>query len=254
MVCMPKPPEKQKPRSRRFLIIVTLFALLPVAFALFAFAQESLSFRLDPRYETFVRLCGTCHGIDRPRSFAKSPVAWKKTVDIMLSKGTIAVSENDVEQVVALLIRHRSADGQTLFRQRCGRCHSTKMLEPYYDLHPSALRLLVRQHVIQNNFAVQTWEGELIEETIAAIQRERGTPDQMEAGDRSHEAYQHACGACHTISFIYREMCGESKAAREWLEITERMRGKTPDFISEKDVSLLAERAEAICRTGNVAY
>ena len=151
------------------------------------------------------------------------------------------------ERISSLLIRRRSADGPLLFKLRCGRCHDASRLDPYYGLAPGALAALVGQHARQYNFAVQSWEGQLIQRQVLKLRPQRATGEGS-ATARTQLRYEQACGPCHTVSFRYRGMCREvSAGASSWAAVMARMRAKAPGLMAPGDLQALTAYAQRIC-------
>lgn len=155
------------------------------------------------------------------------------------------------EKITAMLVRQRSPDGESLFTWRCGRCHSGSWIDPYLDLCPDALGLLISQHTKNNNFIIQKWEGDLIADELK--RRAELNPQGSNQGiDNRQIEYQKYCGECHTPKFIYHTICRTVRSDDQWQALIIRMRKKTPDFIPVEMVPSLDAQARRICSTGRV--
>lgn len=189
--------------------------------------------------------CSSCHNPDRPKGYAKSPDQWEETVRRMNSIALGKIPVSDQKRITELLIRKRSADGATLYKARCGRCHLRAVIDPFLELSPEALGVLIEQHVRQNNFAIQMWEGELIINYLQQIQQDHGLGNNS---DKNNQVlFQNSCGQCHTTTFLYKTMCAEPTDYEMWTQIVDRMRLKTPTFIDEKNVPALASYCKKLC-------
>ena len=242
---------RSSPRSPWFLRIITGLVLTAVGAQVALYAYEDLSWRMEPDLQLQQDRCGSCHDADLPRTFAKSPSGWRRTVEAMIGSGRDgrprpAASAAVKERIAGLLIRRRSAGGDLLFKLRCGSCHSTSRLDPYASLSPGALSLLVKQHVLQYNHAVQTWEGRLIAEAVLA-RRSKGDGSKSARSARIELLYEKACGSCHTVSFRYRTMCPQMTTDKGWTALVNRMREKAPVLVSREDLQPLTARARRIC-------
>jgi hypothetical protein len=215
-------------------------------------SYERLSWTFDPDNKEFERICGQCHSADRPRGYAMSPERWRDQVHLMLSKNTpLKESANPETQqrITDFLVKHRSVDGRTLVRFRCARCHSANVLDPYLKLDDRTLTALLRQHIRQNNSAIQSWEGELIIHEIV----EKRPPIAPRAANETalrNYSFQAFCGLCHDATFLYRRMCRPPRSAKDWEILTERMIAKAPDAAGAERKSDLAKRSEEICSGG----
>lgn len=230
-------------------IVATTLSLGLVSLLLLIFFMEEIPWWLDEDTPLMEQHCGACHGAQYPRSYAKPPRAWRETVEQMLTPAhgpPRPVSAEHKARLTALLQRHRSADGETLFNRRCSRCHDADVLEPYLALDKAALSLLLRQHADQNNHAVQVWELRLIEPVVMA-RRAATRPPKAEAA--AQLTYEHACGSCHTVRFRYHTLCGTVPDGG-WDAVIRRMRQKAPLLIPQLDLPGLTARARAICASG----
>jgi mono/diheme cytochrome c family protein len=241
---------------------VNLAAAALVVTQLGLVALERRSWSRDPFNDEFEVTCGECHPASRAHAFALSPDGWRRKVTAMFGKRAerssasgrqpLAVDERRIDTVTAFLADHRSADGRTLFHARCGRCHSPTRIDPYLDLEPEALRLLIAQHVRANNAYVQTWEGELIAERLLADRRPNlSAASAVTPGDAT--VYQRDCGTCHTPRMIRREVCARAKSPAARAALVARMRAKAPDFVGEGDIPALRRYVETLCASGKVA-
>jgi len=236
----------------RFWSLFTILLLLAVVFQLGIYFREKNLWASEPDIELFQKICGQCHNFERAHNYAKSPQEWAKTVDRMWAKDEDLFDEKASGKIKALLIRRRSSNGVVLFDSRCGRCHSKQNVMPYLDLAPDALALLVRQHIKQNNFVIQIWEGELILEHLLAVKGERPEPKSTTSA-YNQLLFQKNCGACHTAGFLYRTICREPKNEQQWTAIIERMIEKSPDLFQEGNLKPLVEHVTSICTSGNPA-
>jgi len=234
------------------LVLMTLGAGVLMAAQLAVCVREVISWKSDPDNALLEKKCGRCHEAARAHNYAKSPAEWRATVKRMLREPLPNRLTTDQERtrIGDELIRRRSADGQTLFRIRCARCHARSAIEPYRRLDPQTLALVVRQHARQKNFAIRVWEGEEVAQYVSeklsqwSRSSSRFTP-------REHYLYQEVCGTCHTPRFIRRAMCREMPNGPEWNEVLARMLGKAPQLVEENQMPILASYAESICRTRN---
>jgi len=235
--------------SRAWIFII-LVVTLSIAIQISLFAYETASWRLDRFNTEFEVVCGRCHRADKAHRYAKAPVEWGRTVNNMLSD-RFNKSKAYREAIASFLIAHRSANGDILFNFRCGKCHSHSVLEPYLALDPRALELLLQQHTMQHNYAIQVWEGELIIDKVLALQRERKIPRNPESAQYQVQ-FQNFCGLCHTTRFLYRTMCEcePQKTDEQWRELVMRMRMKSPRLLKSKSVFTLTDHIKSICKAG----
>ena len=225
----------------------TALVAVPVLVHASAFAAESWAWRLGSGAGAIRAHCGSCHEPDRARDFARSPAGWARTVDGMLrQRGPRPGSATaDRDAVVGWLVRHRSADGATLFRHRCGRCHERTAVEPYRVLGEGALDLLVRQHTRQQNHAVQAWEGEAISQHIRDTgDVPRGALDPVQSLE-----FQRACGTCHSTSFLYRAICDPPRGEEAWAVGVARMQRKSPGLFERARIEALARHSAEVCES-----
>ncbi len=231
---------------------MSALSLCVLGLHLFLYLSEEIPWRMDEDAALQEEHCGTCHSADYPRNYAKSPDGWRKTVEMMLvqtEEGQAPASPKVKGRITRLLQRHRSADGETLFRLRCGRCHGLRVLLPYLSMERAALSLLLKNHASQYNYAIQVWERRLIEPVLLS----RTDPP---AGQKAREAaaqlgYERACGNCHTVRFRYRTMCA-AVPAKDWEAVILRMQRKAPLLIRAEDLANLTARARSICRSPGV--
>jgi len=222
-----------------------------ISLLLAAFFMEEGRWWLDEDAALLEQHCGSCHEADYPRAFAKPHDGWRATVEEMLAprRGGKPVAAGERDRIIALLQRHRSADGETLFNRRCGKCHDTDVVDPYLSMDRAALSLLVRQHSDQNNHAIQVWERRLIEPVIMA-RRDAANPARPGKAEADAQlTHERACGGCHTVRFRYRSMC-ELVKQPNWGPVISRMRGKAPRLIAKGDLPGLTAHARAICAGG----
>ncbi len=230
---------------------LTIAAIALIVGELAVFGYEVVSWKGAADYALFKRKCSVCHEIERPQNYAKSPAEWRATVARRLPDGEpTKTTKVERERIAELLIRRRSADGETLYRYRCARCHQRSWLAPFLRLDRETLTLLIREHTRQKNYAIQVWEGD---EIAAYVAQTLARPAANEHGfsPRDHLLYQRACGACHTTRFIRRTMCREAAWRSDPAGLVKRMREKSPVLFTDGEASLLANYAKRICETGN---
>jgi hypothetical protein len=232
-----------------------VWVLLTAAAVVYAIAfvgvaiYEVLSWSLDKGNAEFTQACGRCHSPMTPHHYAMAPSEWRKTVDSMLDRdGGAAHGDSPArrQRLAEFLIRRRSADGRTLFAWRCGRCHARSALTPYLALDERALRMLLQQHIAQNNFAIQKWEGDLVVGYVLAQSRPRPSATGADAAQRQVD-FQAFCGLCHNVSFLYRRMCLPPKSRADWETVAERMRNKAPDAAGADNTGAFVQRSLEIC-------
>lgn len=226
-------------------LLLTALVAVPLAVHAAALVAEVCTWRLGAGAGEIRAHCGACHEANRARDFARSPDGWKRTVEGMLDhRGPSRdVGAGERAAMVGWLVRHRSADGATLFRHRCGRCHGRSAIEPYRALGDEALTLLIRQHTRQQNHAIQAWEGEAI---IGHVLAEGESPESPLDPALSRE-FQRTCGACHSTSFLYRAMCEPRRDGGGWETVVTRMRGKSPELFAADRVPGLARQSAGVC-------
>ncbi len=234
------------------LIVLTLLVGALLAAQVVVAAREKLTWSRDPDHALLVNACGSCHEVGRAYNYAKAPDEWRRTVYRMLDRDLALghkFPEAERERIVAVLVRHRSADGAAVYRWRCGRCHGHDAIDRYRVLSAPALRELVRQHARQYNHAVQAWEGFFVADYVARLARPPGGGTSVYTFD-NQDLYAQTCLSCHTVSFAYRTMCRAVPDANRWPDVVRRMRGKEPELIGEDRVPLLAGYARLVCQTG----
>ena|GEM_PF-4446498 len=212
-------------------------------------AYEDLSWRTAKGWDVLRAECGRCHDYRHVQGFANAPHEWENTVARMLARiheDERTITPEKQALLTDLLIGKRSIDGAALFKRRCGKCHRADALDPYRDLPPETLTLLVSQHIRQNNFAVSVWEGELIVTEIERRQQGRSFGGTERERADAHRFAQH-CGLCHTIRFLHRDMCRDRRTNEQWEELVRRMAAKAPETAVASDLTTLPRRAEAIC-------
>jgi len=236
-------------------LVFTLVVALLVVLQLAVYGYEVHSWNADPDNSLLERICSHCHDPKFTHSYAKSPQEWRRTVKRMLDRLPsygARVGKAERELIAAVLIRQRSADGPTLFRWRCGRCHERSVIEHYRGLAPAALRELVVQHTRQHNFEIQTWEGALVADYVEKLFAGRAKmPLDFLAGNQV--LYARSCTTCHTVSFVYRTMCVGTGDLDQWIALVVRMQGKAPELIVRANAPILANYAFKVCQTGNPA-
>jgi len=220
-------------------------AIVCLAFFPGLIVYERLSWDLAAGHGEYERLCGNCHSARLPHRYAMAPAEWQRTVNRMAGDA----APQTRRRVANFLTERRSADGPMLFRLRCSHCHARAAVEPYLALDDGALAALLRQHIAQNNFAIQKWEGDLIVPCVLALRARRPVRLGPAAAARQAE-YQNFCGLCHNISFLYRRMCTPARNAAEWRAVVERMREKAPDAADAGAGPALTARAAEICGGG----
>ncbi len=235
---------KLKIRNKLWLLFTSVVFVL-IATQISIYAYERFTWQWDEDYALFEDECGACHSSMVPRNYAKSPEEWQRTVSRMIPRET----GHEVKQRIGeLLVRHRSPTGRALYRLRCGRCHAISVMDDYFDLDAKALRLLLEQHIMQNNFAVQTWEGDLIADYVIELWKNRERVPGKSTPEIQYK-YQQKCGVCHSATMLYRDMCLEDRSLGDWKKIIIRMREKTPSFIGAGEVPELTEHAMMICES-----
>ncbi len=226
-------------------ILLTALVALPVIVHGAAYSFEICTWRFGRGAEEIRAHCGSCHEASRVRDFARSPGGWRRTVGSMArGRGPTGVVDSRArDAMVGWLVRYRSADGATLVRHRCGRCHDQDAFEPYRALGDEALATLITQHVRQQNHAIQAWEGEAIVEHLCS-----GDAVATPAIDpaRSRE-FQRDCGVCHTPTFLYRTMCEAKRETVAWEAVVTRMRGKSPELFGADRIGRLARHSAVVC-------
>ena len=228
---------------RLFLILwtsLTIVVLVPVLFVFLLGLQEKLSWTLDPAGKSLESTCGRCHESRRPRLYAKSPDEWRKTLDTMFSHITDADASKRRGEIEKLLIKRRSADPKTVFKVRCGLCHAASVIDRYMVLDDNTLGIMVRRHVIEHNYAIEVWQGEM---ALGYLFNEKGRKRESNPGDEFAQfLFEHDCRACHTITFCYQKMFETPRKDGEWREVVERMHAKAPALIKEDDVPVLTNQ------------
>jgi len=82
---------------RSFCSIAAFVFVFAVSFICVASAEEAQSL--------FEKKCSACHGIDRPKSKAKTPAEWRSTVLRMKSNGA-AINDDQVRIIVEYLAKN----------------------------------------------------------------------------------------------------------------------------------------------------
>jgi hypothetical protein len=235
-----------------FAVSIVLGLLFLILVALFVW--EKLSWATDRDNRLFEATCDHCHTPMNAHRYAKSPDEWQNTIQRMLSRDTEYSKHIDLERrkrVLDVLIRNRSASPRALFFFRCGQCHSRSDIQPYLALDEKTLTALLRQHNKQNGFAIQTWEGELIEQQVQSM-RERRRPVKTVSSRNEQYLFQRDCGVCHTLRFMYHGICTPPRDDVQWTVLTTRMQEKVPDFIGKDEIPILANQSKLICDTKKV--
>ena len=245
--------RKRLGRPGCVLIALTIGVAVLVAAQLATYLTEVRSWASDPDVDALNATCGTCHPSTRAHRYAKSNAEWRRTVDRMLAKDPALAAGVDArtrERIVAVLTRRRTPSGEALFAVRCDRCHAGSVVDPYLSLDAEALTLLLRQHVRQKNFAIQTWEGERVIDAVLKRRRDIGTVDPPGDAGARQRLFQRACGTCHTARFLYGEMCDPPQDAGEWESVVVRMREKSPSLFDAEEAGVLTAASIEACADG----
>jgi cytochrome c5 len=228
---------RHAPRSLKY---VTLFALAPAIVAISLGLYERATWFTDPDNAVFESVCGRCHEPSLAHRFVKSPEEWEATVATCLNRDSAAPTLDPVsrQNILSMLIRHRSSKGDTLFAFRCNRCHNAKVIDDYLSMSRDTIKLMVKRHVRQYNKVVTAWEGELIADyLIEKAERTSQTNPVRQAESQYH--FELWCGECHTVSFRYKAMFAQSRDENEWEAVVQRMREKAPDFITAEGLPMI---------------
>jgi mono/diheme cytochrome c family protein len=113
-----------KSRKNTVVSVVSAVALLAAAFAFLpapAAAQDTLVPHLAQGRLTFVKVCGTCHGIDKPEKKDMDRPAWDALITDMQAKGAQMTPEERELILDYLGIRN-------VFLSKCTGCHTTERI------------------------------------------------------------------------------------------------------------------------------
>ena len=224
-------------------VALSVVAGVAVLLIVFLGGHERLAWRLERAHDVEEAQCGKCHAADRPHLYAKSPEAWRKTVHGMLTQNKSLGDPAKEKAIADMIIHRRSLTPGEAFRNRCGSCHDAKVVDAYLGLSDRALEMLVRGHVIEHNYAVRTWEGEMVLEYLKQRRAQVRPGSSVAAGDpESQDLFEYSCRACHTISFSYKSMFEKPRTDAQWSEVVERMRQKAPDTIGSEDAPRLVRQ------------
>ena len=105
-----------RPAAAAAVVAVALtFVAAPAA------GQDDLVPHIDKGRETFVKVCGGCHGIDKPEKKNMERPAWDELISSMEAKGA-KMTEEERELILDYLgIRN-------IFLTKCTVCHSTERI------------------------------------------------------------------------------------------------------------------------------
>lgn len=113
-----------KSRGSRIISGFSAVALLAAALAFLtvpALGQDTLVPHIAQGRITFVKVCGTCHGIDRPEKKDMDRPAWDALITSMQAKGAQMTQEERELILDYLGIRN-------IFLAKCTGCHTTERI------------------------------------------------------------------------------------------------------------------------------
>jgi mono/diheme cytochrome c family protein len=113
-----------KSRKSAVVSVISAVVLLAAAFAFLpapAAAQDTLVPHIAQGRLTFVKVCGTCHGIDKPEKKDMDRPAWDALITNMQAKGAQMTPEERELILDYLGIRN-------IFLAKCTSCHTTERI------------------------------------------------------------------------------------------------------------------------------
>ena len=205
----------------------------------------------EERRLVFEKSCSRCHNLARPLALTKEPDAWRRTVARMAAKSPEPFLARDRERIYEYLISCCTPPVEQLFVERCGICHEVEGLEALdlsayewaYMADVCRSRVSARIGVDEARRIVSWLHGRrpwhrpmscvwchLVGKRVTSESGTSRTSPILEGGAQNdQERFLLACGRCHTsrrLTAHYGEI--------EWSEILERMKGKSPAWLTQE--------------------
>lgn len=182
----------------------------------------------------FQKHCGKCHTINRVFEIEKTMFGWERTVDWMQHKQPNAFSNKEALSIKCYLKKIHAHYPEQLFKQRCSKCHTFERI--------TSLRLTTKQWenlVHRERKKASAWiHIDEVADIAFYLSKAYGKLGGNEDGaDKTRLLIEQKCLRCHIHATVFKPQ----KTCAEWIITNERMKRKSPDFITEEHVTQIAE-------------
>ena len=126
-------------------------------------------------------------------------------------------------------------EDRELFENKCSRCHSTAriLLSP---IAGDSLRHVVNR--MQSRSGTDWLSDQDVEQVLAYLEkvsREIPPPDPLNGDATASEIFAARGSACHSLERIFTKIGDETNPTEFWSHTVSRMRGKSPEWLSETE-------------------
>ncbi len=221
----------------QFVKRLTSYIILPGLLALSAAAWSA-----DPAVGQglFEKRCVACHKLPDPGQPPSN--GWAQQLDLMAPLARLKKGQK--EEVLGYLLSHTRDAAMTaaldedrmLFEEKCSLCHSLDRI----FLQPLEGEDL--QHVVsrmQSRSGTDWLSDQEVERVLAYLSEAREPPPSvsLDHGETPVQIFAVRCSACHTLERIFANLDEAEDPAEFWSHTVSRMRGKSPQWMSESEAS-----------------
>ncbi len=208
-------------------------------FILLFFSASAILFllgssRQDSDKKIFEYTCSKCHSLDRALEIEKTTIGWEKTVDWMRHKAKNAFSDKDALAIKIYLRKINNVYPEKLFKWKCSGCHALGKVEEL-KLSPSQWKRLVLR---ERSRAIAWIALDEAEDIVGYLSKNNVLiPDQTNPESKREELTEKKCLRCHVYETVFKA----KRPKDEWQVINKRMQEKSPQWLTDEEVNLIAE-------------
>lgn len=213
--------------------------------------MDTVAWSADPATgkALFEKRCVVCHKLpdpDQPPS-----VGWEQQLDLM---APLARLEKDQKaNILDYLLSHsRTAameasleEDRELFEEKCSRCHTLDRIF-LIPLEGEALGHVISR--MQSRSGTDWLSDKEVEQILAYLENApRTVPSKALSEDASPEQiFVVRCSACHTLERVFQKLEEGADGTEFWSHTVSRMRGKSPQWLSESEADQILAYLQSI--------
>ncbi len=204
-------------------------------------ALASVAWTAEPAGQSlFEKRCVACHKLPDP---GQAPsIGWEQQLELMAPLARLKKGQK--QEVLDYLLSHTRDAAMTaaldedriLFEEKCSLCHSLDriFLEP---LEGEDLQHVVSR--MQSRSGTDWLSDQEVERVLAYLaEAPRDIPSATFGDDASPaQIFAVRCSACHTLERVFQNLDESADPAEFWSHTVSRMRGKSPQWMSESEAS-----------------
>lgn len=203
----------------------------------------------------FEKRCIACHQL--PDINSPPSEGWAKRLEQMAPLAKLKGQQRDAilkylsSHVQETTKRASLEDDRIFFEQKCSRCHTLDriFLEPLTD--ESRRHVLYRMQTRSGTDWLSDEDVERVLDYLSRAKPDAPTPAELSEDADSAEIFAARCKACHSMERISIHLGPDHEMKMDWSHVVNRMRGKSPQWITDAESQKIIEYLETFGDNGN---